>query len=302
MEYSNDGLTLWFGTADAPLRDGTLTIGVRPPHPANTVTVRCRVDGRAAPSLRAQTIGSARPGAPQYFRAKLPTYPTGTAVDVLPVLTCAGRQAPSPSPGDAGGAPWLRNVILPSPAGPLDAAGPVPSPAGRAPRFSAVLDFLGQVSVQLVKPPEDIGVVPGGLQRNFYIAGGSCRGPGLNAEILPEGADWMMIQRDGVALPNVRTTWKTPEGGLLYGEYSGVFDLGARGFENSLRDSYPKLPAVQLAPRFVSSHPRYTWLNRVQCVGIGHVDMDALLVDYDLYAVTGGQSVGLADARGKQNG
>jgi hypothetical protein len=87
----------------------------------------------------------------------------------------------------------------------------------------------------------------------------------------------------------VRTTWETPDGALLYGEYSGTFDLGADGYENALRDRFPRMPAVQLAPRFVTSHPRYLWINRLQCVGIGQVDMTKLLVEYDLHAVRGGR-------------
>ena len=95
----------------------------------------------------------------------------------------------------------------------------------------------------------------------------------------------MLIQRDGVAIPDVRTTWETEEGALLYGEYTGVFDLGPDGYDRAVRDSFPSFPAVQLAPRFTTDHPRYRWLNRLQCLGIGEVDMTGLIVRYDLYTV-----------------
>ena len=228
----------------------------------------------------------ALPGPPatdQYFRAPLPDAPDGAVVEVLPVLTCGGRQAPSPARGPG----WFqyRQVAPPPP----EERAPTPV-AG--PRFTHRLEFLGTVSVHLGKPPEDLGVLPQGLRRTFYIRSGACAGPRLNAVIRPVGADWMVIQRDGVAIPNVRTTWETPEGALLYGEYSGTFDLGEDGYEKALRNQFPTLPVVQLAPRFVTSHPRYQWLNRLQCVGIGQVNMDRLFVQYDLHAVRGGHALG----------
>lgn len=288
MEFSNDGLTLWCDTADAPLSGEGLTVGVRPAHPANAVTVHRRVDGRPASPLRATVLASPRPGRDQYFRAGFPTCPDGSVVELLPVLTCAGRQTPLMDRDGTSPSTWLRHVYESPPPAPTLVGRP---PSEASPRFTAALEYLAQVSVKLIKPAEDLGVVPAGLRRNFYIGGGACRGKRLNADVLAEGLDSMTIQRDGVALPGIRTTWKTAEGALLFGEYSGVFDLGNSGFEKSLRGVYPTRPAIYLAPRIVTSHPKYAWLNRLQLLGIGSVDFDQLLVEYDLYAVTGGLPV-----------
>jgi hypothetical protein len=286
MECSHDGLTLWYGTADAPAQAGSITVGVRPASPGNAVNLRYRIDGGFVRNAAAAPLPALGPGGHQYFRAILPDAPPGALVEVLPVLTCGGRQAPSPAAEPA----WLTYRQSAPPA-------PEPDrPLTPGPLFTHHLEFLGTVSVHLGKPPEDLGVLPQGLRRTFYILSGSCVGPRLNAKIRPVGADWMVIQRDGVAIPNVRTTWETPEGALLHGEYSGVFDLGQAGYENALRNQFPTLPVVQLAPRFVTSHPRYLWLNRLQCVGIGQVDMDRLFVQYDLHAVTGGERPGARKA------
>jgi hypothetical protein len=285
MECSHDGLTLWYDTADAPVQAGSIMVGVRPASPGNAVNLRYRIDGGLLRNAAAAPL-PAGPDGHQYFRALLPDAPAGALVEVLPVLTCGGRQTPSP----AGEPAWLsyrQAAPPPEPERPSRAPGPL---------FTHRLEFLGTVSVHLGKPPEDLGVLPQGLRRTFYILSGGCVGPRLNATIRPVGADWMVIQRDGVAIPNVRTTWETPDGALLYGEYSGVFDLGEAGYENALRNQFPTLPVVQLAPRFVTSHPRYQWLNRLQCVGIGQVDMDRLFVQYDLHAVTGGERPGARKA------
>ena len=295
MHHHHDGLSIWYDTPDAPAGAGTMMIGVSPYHPANQVVVEIRRSG-SAPFTRAasplpggQALLDARAReSRQYFRVAFPFLRAGEEVDVRPVVSCAGRVAPPPHTDPSGRQTgWFayRHDV--------SRGGPAPAPTAPEkmdrPSFRAGLAWLGTVSAHLLSPPETIGVCPQGLQRNFYIARGTCTGPGLTATIRPEGGDWMLIQRDGVALPNVRTTWETPEGALLYGEYSGVFDLGRDGYEGALRGHFPAHPLVQLAPRFVTSHPRYAWLNRIQCVGIGQVDMAALHVEYDLYAVRGGE-------------
>ena len=298
MELAHDGLSLWYDTPDAPVEGGRITVGVRPASPTNSVSLRYRIDGGFVRSLPAVSLPLASLRGPQYFRAPLPEAPAGALVELLPVVTCGGRQAPAPGREPE----WLSyrqigngNGSGNGNGGPTGGKGVA---AGRVvgPCFTHQLEFLGTVSVHLGKPPEDLGVLQEGLRRTFYILSGECVGPRLNATIRPVGADWMVIQRDGVAIPNVRTTWETPEGALLYGEYSGVFDLGEDGYENALRNQFPTLPVVQLAPRFSTSHPRYLWLNRLQCVGIGQVDMDRLLVQYDLHAVTGGERPGARKA------
>jgi hypothetical protein len=286
MEHTNEGLTLWYDTADAPVAGAVVTVGVRPSHPANCVVVRYRVDDGLVQTAPARALPEiSQGGTGQYFRAHLSGVAPGAAVEIAPSVSCAGREAPAPR-NLAQARPWLRYDL---PAGP-PAATVEPSQTLRGQRrFPPELDFLGAVEVSLVMPPETIGAVPQGLRRTFYVKEGECRGPKLNARILPAGADWMLIQRDGVAVPNVRTTWQTLDGALLYGEYSGTFDLGPDGYERALRDEYPELPAVQLTPRFVTSHSKYQWLNRLQCVAIGNVDMHTLILNYDLYALTGGK-------------
>jgi uncharacterized protein DUF3237 len=317
MESTNDGLTLWYDTEDAPIKDGTVIIGARPAHPANVVTVQYRVNGRTVPPVPAQPLSFPMWGKEQYFAAPLPSCPctapsTATCIEIQPILSCAGRQVPALTQPTGGQRPWLRYQASPAGSGSVDRPGAAKADAMGAratgatvevgPRFTTSLDFLGQISVTLAQPPENIGAVARGLQKNFYIVEGACVGPKLNASILREGADWMLIQRDGVAVPNVRTTWQTTDGALLYGEYSGVFDLGENGYDNALRERYPTRPTVQLAPRFITSHPRYQWINRLQCVGIGQVDMKKLLVEYDLYAVRGGAALGGGDEGATQRG
>jgi hypothetical protein len=152
-------------------------------------------------------------------------------------------------------------------------------------RHPFTLDFLANVNVPLNKTPEIIGVTPEGLKADFFLIGGSVSGPKLNAKVLPEGGDWMTLRPDGIGVLGVRATLETPEGGLIYASYSGVFELGEDGYQNFLNKKWPPQPLLRTAPKFLTAHPNYLWLNRLQCIGIGHVNMAELVVNYDLYAV-----------------
>lgn len=159
-----------------------------------------------------------------------------------------------------------------------------PKPAPSAP-LGPPARFLAHVSVQLAQP-EVVGETPEGLRINYYLAGGTVSGPGLNAVVEPKGGDWMLIRRDGVGVPHIRAVLRLPDGSIALTEYSGTFDLGANGYADALRGAFPPAPPLALAPRFSTASNEFGWLNRVQCVGTGHVVMATSRVEYDLFALT----------------
>ena len=95
----------------------------------------------------------------------------------------------------------------------------------------------------------------------------------------------MNIRRDGVAILDVHVAMETNDGALIYAPYSGIGDLGEDGYEKFLRGDAPKIVKLHIVPRFLTAHPQYLWLNRLQCLGIGEVNLERLDVHYDLYAV-----------------
>lgn len=269
-----------------------VVVAASPAHPSNQLSIERRIDGRERTPVRAwPETGAAAPDGAQRFRARLPALAAGEAAEYTPVLRRAG----------------LVVAMLPSRAvrtAPADApaADTAPAPPATAlPRYQWASEFLGAFTAQLAKPPESFGPVPDGLRITFYIASGGIRGPRLNAVVRPEGGDWMLVRRDGVGMCDVRITYETDDGALLLSRYYGVFDLGPHGYERALRNDYDALPPLVLAPQFVTSHRDWLWLNRLQCVAVGRVDMAALLVRFDLYALRAGQplaSSGLARAQG----
>lgn len=105
MNLTNDGLTLWFGTPDAPApfegemvpRDGvSLVVGVHPRNPVNSVVVHYRRDGGFVESVAGREIRADYARNFQYFAVVFPRFVTGQLVEYTPVVSCAGRQAPAP--------------------------------------------------------------------------------------------------------------------------------------------------------------------------------------------------------------
>ena len=134
-------------------------------------------------------------------------------------------------------------------------------------------------------PPEAFGDTGEGLRVRFQLTGGGVRGPKINGSVRAGGGDWMTVRRDGVGLVDARVTFETADGALILVTYNGVIDFGARGYEQFVGEGPPERAAIRVAARLSSGHPTYSWLNRVQCIGIGefrHADRTA---SYDIYAI-----------------
>ena len=70
-------------------------------------------------------------------------------------------------------------------------------------------------------PVDDYGVTRAGHRRVIPIVGGEISG-GLDAVILPGGADWQLVRPDGALEIDGRYSARTPGGALLYLRVSGV--------------------------------------------------------------------------------
>jgi hypothetical protein len=293
VRFERDGLAVWWGTGDAPApvdvevgRAGvSATVAAWPAHPANRMTVRYRVDNGADAFVDGVALRTDVRRATQYFRATFPTFSSGDEVAYLPLLSCAGRHVPEiPAAG----------ALLPTsfrlsaaPAASRGSAPSQPSPAApTATRSPFELDYLGSLQLKL-REPELIGETPDGLLVNWfwYPTEGSFVGPKLNATVRALGGDWMTIRHDGIGLMDVRATVETSDGALIYVAYPGLFDLGENGYHAFRSRNWPATGPTRTTPRFHTADPRYVWLNRMQGLGIGEVDMRRLAYKYDLYVV-----------------
>jgi hypothetical protein len=134
-------------------------------------------------------------------------------------------------------------------------------------------------------PPEVVGPVPEGIRVNFYVTAGEVSGPNMRGKLRTGGGDWLLLRSDGVGVLDVRATMELDNGALIYTTYGGTVDLGPDGYKLFLEGILPPAPELRIAPRYHTSHPEYLWLNRLQCVGVGKLDVAQLKVSYDVFAM-----------------
>ena len=75
------------------------------------------------------------------------------------------------------------------------------------------------------------------------------------------------------------------DGALIAITYSGVADLGNDGHQRFLEGNPPARISLHIVPRCQTVHPGYIWLNRIECLGIGEVDLEPSHVSYDICTV-----------------
>jgi uncharacterized protein DUF3237 len=147
------------------------------------------------------------------------------------------------------------------------------------------LEHICSYTATLATPPEVIGPVPEGIRANFYVTSGEMTGPRIRGKFRPVGGDWLTVRTDGVAVLDVRATVETHDGALILVTYQGVSDVGPDGYQRFLEQNLPPVIPIRVAPRFVTAHPDYVWLNRLQCLGIGEYHAATNVAAYDVYAV-----------------
>ena len=100
--------------------------------------------------------------------------------------------------------------------------------------------------------------IPGGPQGGrlvVAVTGGTFEGERLRGSIAAQpGGDWLTMRDDGSYKLDVRLILETDDGASILMTYTGV---GVPG------------EGTRSAPLFETGDDRYTWLNRVQAVGIG---------------------------------
>jgi hypothetical protein len=133
--------------------------------------------------------------------------------------------------------------------------------------------------------PEIIGPLAEGIRANVYVTDGEVFGPKMRGRLRPVGGDWLSVRPDGVGILDVRATLELDGGALVYSTYGGVADFGPDGYEQFLAGQPPARIPLRIAPRYYTGHAQYLWLNRLQCLGIGEVDMQQMKVSYDIYAL-----------------
>ena len=77
------------------------------------------------------------------------------------------------------------------------------------------LELFARLSVQVAAPIE-IGATAGGRRRLIPIVGGELRGPGVTGRVLAAGADFQLVQPDGVAELDARYVLEIDDGTRVF--------------------------------------------------------------------------------------
>ena len=87
-----------------------------------------------------------------------------------------------------------------------------------------------------------------------------------------DAADWLTLSEEGtLGVLDVRLTLRTDDGAIIYVEYGGRVDMTTG--------------LIAAAPTFQTGDDRYKWLNRVQAVSAGHVNLETGVLIYNIYEV-----------------
>ena len=136
----------------------------------------------------------------------------------------------------------------------------------------ATLIPMGTITAQLGDMIE-VGAGPKGTRLVVDVPEIKLESDRVNATLATnDAADWLTMSEDGtLGSLDVRFTLRTDDGAIIYVEYGGRADM-ATGL-------------IASAPTFQTGDDRYKWLNRVQAIGAGHVNLEAGVLVYNLYEV-----------------
>jgi hypothetical protein len=122
-----------------------------------------------------------------------------------------------------------------------------------------------------------VGTGPAGDRSIGEIRAATLSGERLQGTLAgPAAADWL-VRTGAIGVIDARMTIRTTDGALIYMQYGGRLDLSNPG-----AGLFPKV-----APVFETGDERYLWLNGVQAVGKGKLDVsaDGARLEYELFEV-----------------
>lgn len=137
----------------------------------------------------------------------------------------------------------------------------------------------------MLEEPQMVGTGPNGTRMIYPVVSGSFKGPKLKGEMLPFGADWMVMDATGVGRIDVRITLKTDEGEFLYVQYKGVLNISPEAMMKIQTGETvdPSEYYFRTTPVIETGSEKLAWLNNIVCVGVGEVFPNR--VKYQVYQI-----------------
>jgi hypothetical protein len=152
------------------------------------------------------------------------------------------------------------------------------------PRLIKEFEFHPEVKIDEVSV---VGPGPFGQRLISHVIGGEVVGNRLKGTIVGPGGDWALIGQDGFARIDVRLTFKTVDGALIYVQFFGLAELtpaimeiiGGGNTPTDFGEQY-----IFVNPRLETGDPRYAWVNQTVFIGEGRL-LPGPQIDFRVYRV-----------------
>ncbi|KAF9890583.1 hypothetical protein FE257_005714 [Aspergillus nanangensis] len=154
-------------------------------------------------------------------------------------------------------------------------------------RLDFKTEYLFTYTMQLPSddPPFIISTEASGISMIITERGTRVSGPRINGSFIRDGSDYVTLRPDGSSIHEVRCVILTDDGARIKFTYKGKGDFGSTGYQDVLGGKMPEKVRIRCGPHMESGHPDYQWVNGVQCVEVGEVNVVERYGIFDCYAV-----------------
>ncbi len=131
----------------------------------------------------------------------------------------------------------------------------------------------------------EVGKTFRGTRTIVRVKGGWFEGPEIKGTILPGTGDWFLTRPDGTGEGDVRDTYQTDDGAIIYVSYRGILAIGEDVWERirAGEDVPAREYYLRGQPMFETGSEKYDWLNRIVAVSVGK--QEAMGVTYDVFRI-----------------
>jgi len=137
-----------------------------------------------------------------------------------------------------------------------------------------------------VRDIQRIGSSPKGERIIYVVEDGTFEGPRLKGKVRNgAAADWMQIIGEGLAALDVRKTFETDDGALIYVTYQGLYqfdDALSKGLSEGRGYGFGDT-LFQVQMQFETGDARYAWLNRT--LAVAEARETGSMVEYRAFAI-----------------
>ncbi|KAJ5035909.1 UPF0311 protein [Penicillium chrysogenum] len=154
-------------------------------------------------------------------------------------------------------------------------------------RLGFKTEYLFTYTMQLPEddPPFIIGNGADGISMIITERGTRVSGPRINGSFIRDGNDYVTLRPDGSSIHEVRCVILTDDGARIKFTYKGKGDFGPTGYQDVLDGKMPEKVKIKCGPHMETAHPAYQWVNGVQCLEVGEVNVVEKYGTFDCYAI-----------------